>query len=221
MNRPISLTAERNLGSYQSQQYAGCMIDSYDLTLPTTNAAASFKANVSAASVAILGTPSAIGTLTDPGVPFVFAEGALSVFGQSLNNVTNVKFTLNNGVKENWTVAASHLPTYITPTTRLLSGELTTVFYSLNDTNYGFFNNWMPNLSTPVPGAINLTLAHPLHLVTVCFRREDRDRVEGWRYHHANALLQGSVQLDERVFDDFVRNERDLVRAVLKATSDP
>jgi hypothetical protein len=38
---------------------------------------------------------------------------------------------------------------------------LTTVFYSLNDTNYGFFNNWMPNLSTPVPGAINLTLAHP------------------------------------------------------------
>jgi len=161
MNRPISLTAERNLGSYQSQQYAGCMIDSYDLTLPTTNAAASFKANVSAASVAILSTPSAIGTLTDPGVPFVFAEGALSVFGQSLNNISNVKFTLDNGVKENWTVAASHLPTYVTPTTRLLSGELMTVFYSLNDTNYGFFNNWMPNLSTPAPGAINLTLAHP------------------------------------------------------------
>ena len=161
MNRPISLTAERNLGGYQSQQYAGCMVDSFDLTLPTTNAAASFKANLSASTVAVLNTPTAVESLTDPAVPFVFAEGALSVFGQALNNVTNVKFTLNNGVKENRTVAASHLPTFITPTSRILSGELTTVFYSLNDANYGFFENWHPNLSTPVPGALSLTLAHP------------------------------------------------------------
>jgi hypothetical protein len=137
------------------------MVDSFDLTLPTTSAAASFKANLSAAAVAILDSPTAIESLTDPAVPFVFAEGSLSLFGEAVNNVTNVKFTLNNGVKENWTVGASYLPTYITPTSRILSGEMTSVFYSLDDTNYGYFENWMPNLSTPVPGALSLTLAHP------------------------------------------------------------
>jgi hypothetical protein len=163
-NRPISLTVEKNVGGYQSEQYSGSMVNSFALKLPTTNAEASFTADFLSAGVATLTTPSAV-TGIDSEVPFVFAEGALSLFGTSLGTVTNVTVNLGNTIKDTYTVGNSHLPTYLTPTTRTLSGQLTVVFYSLTDTTYGYFTQAFPSLASggaPTQGALSLTLTHPL-----------------------------------------------------------
>ena len=161
--RPCSLTIEKNMGGLQSEQFSGCMVNTFALKLPTSNAEASFSADLMAASVAVLDTPSAI-TGIDDGLPFVFAEGALSLFGQSLNTVSNVTVTLGNTVKDTYTVGSSHMPTYLTPTTRTVSGQLTVIFYSLDDSTYGYFKKALPSLATsgvPTQGALSLTLAHP------------------------------------------------------------
>lgn len=163
-NRPISLTVEKNIANIASEQFSGCMVNSFGLKLPTTNAEASFTADIMAAGVAILDSPSAVAGHVDTEVPFVFAEGALSLFGQSLTTVTNVTVDIGNTVKDTYTVGTSHLPTYLTPTTRTVKGQLTTVFYSLDDATYGYFKQSLPSLATagtPVQGALSLTLTHP------------------------------------------------------------
>ncbi len=159
--RPISLTVERNIGGYQSQQYTGTMVNTYKLTLPTTNAEASFTAGLSAAGFDILDTPSAVESLTDPAPPFVFAEGSISLFGTTVNTLDNLSFELSNEVKENWTVSSPHLPTFVTPTSRTLKGDCSAVFFSLDDPTYGYFKNWNPVLGTPTSATVSITLAHP------------------------------------------------------------
>jgi Phage tail tube protein len=162
-NRPISLTLEKNIGGFESEQYSGCMVNTYALKLPTTNAEASFSADIMAAGVATLSTPTTVAGI-DQEVPFVFAEGALSLFGQSLTTVNNVTLNLGNTVKDTYTVGNTHLPAYLTPTTRTLSGSLTVVFYSLDDPTYGYFKASLPSTATagsPTQGALSLTLTHP------------------------------------------------------------
>lgn len=162
-NRPISLTVEKNVGGIESEQYSGALVNSFALKLPTTNAEASFSADFITAGVLPMATPTTV-TGIDQEVPFVFAEGAISLFGTSINTVSNVSIDLGNNVKDTYTVGNSHLPTFLTPTTRTLSGQLTVVFYSLDDSTYGYFKQALPSTATagaPTQGALSLTLTHP------------------------------------------------------------
>lgn len=154
-----SFTIEKNLGNYQSEQYAGCRVNKFDITLPATNSEASFTADLMGQSVAILSTPTAV--TVDPAPPFVFAEGAVSLFGQTLTQATNVSFSIENTVKDSYTITNSHLAQFITPTTRKVTGKITMIFTSLNDATWGYFNQSLPSLGTPTVGALTLTCTHP------------------------------------------------------------
>lgn len=154
-----SFTIEKNLGSYQSEQYAGCRMNKIDLKLPATNNEATMTADVIGQSVAILDSPTAV--VVDQAPPFVFAEGSISLFGQSLITVTSAELSLENTVKDTYTVQNQHTAQYVTPTSRKVTGKLTLVFTSLDDSTYGYFNKSMPSLGTPTQGAISLSLTHP------------------------------------------------------------
>jgi hypothetical protein len=157
-----SFTVEKNMGGKQSEQYAGCQIDSFNLKLPTSNAEASFSAAVKGLAVAVLATPTA--ATYDTGIPFVFAEGSLSFQGNVMTTATNVEIDIQNTVKDTYTVGTSHLPTYLTATTRKFSAKVTAVFTSLNDAAWGYFSQAFPSLApsgVPVVGALSLTLTHP------------------------------------------------------------
>ena len=157
-----SFTVEKNMGGKQSEQYAGCQIDSFNLKLPTSNAEASFSAAVMGLAVAVLATPTV--ATYDTGIPFVFAEGALSFQGNVMTTATNVEIDIQNTVKDTYTVGTSHLPTYLTATTRKFSAKITAVFTSMNDAAWGYFSQAFPSLApsgVPVVGALSLTLTHP------------------------------------------------------------
>ena len=157
-----SYTIEKNLGGKQSEQYAGCQIDSYNLKCPTTNSEVSFSAAVMGLAVAILDSPTAVAV--DSGVPFVFAEGALTFQSNVMTTATNVEIDIQNTVKDTYTVGASHLPTYLTATTRKFSAKCTAVFDSLDDAAWGYFKQAFPSTAsggTPTVGALLLTLTHP------------------------------------------------------------
>jgi hypothetical protein len=155
-----SVTLEKNLGTFQSEQYAGTRVNKYALKLPTTNTEASFSADLIAQSVAILNSPTAV--TVDPGVPFIFTNGSLSIFGNN-PQITNVSLTIENTLKDTFTVQNQHTLQFLTATSRKVTGQFTAVFTSLNDTTWGYFNQMMPSLTaTPVQGAISLTLAQPV-----------------------------------------------------------
>jgi hypothetical protein len=157
-----SYTFEKNLGGKQSEQYAGCQIDSYNLKCPTTNSEVSFSAAVMGLAIATLTSPTAVAV--DSGVPFVFAEGSLSFQGNVMTTATNVEIDIQNTVKDTYTVGTSHLPTYLTATTRKFSAKCTAVFSSLTDTAWGYFTQAFPSIApsnVPVVGALSLTLTHP------------------------------------------------------------
>ena len=161
-NTLSSFTLEKNMGGKQSEQYAGCQIDSFNLKCPTSNAEVSFSAAVMGLAVAILATPTTASY--DAGVPFVFAEGSLSFQSNVMTTATNVEIDIQNTVKDTYTVGTSHLPTYLTATTRKFSAKVTAVFTSLNDAAWGYFKQAFPSTATsgaPVVGALSLTLTHP------------------------------------------------------------
>jgi hypothetical protein len=175
-----SFTFEKNMGGKQSEQYAGCQIDSYNLKLPTSNAEVSFSASVLGLAVAVLTTPTVASY--DTGVPFVFAEGSLSFQGNVMTTATNVEIDIQNTVKDTYTVGTSHLPTYLTATTRKFSAKCTAVFTSLNDVAWGYFSQAFPSLApsnVPVVGALSLTLTHPAGggVIGISFPQVNIDKV--------------------------------------------
>ena len=94
----------------------------------------------------------------------VLAEGSLSFQGNVMTTATNVEIDVQNTVKDTYTVGTSHLPTYLTATTRKFSAKCTAVFTSLDDAAWGYFKQAFPSVATsgtPTVGALSLTLTHP------------------------------------------------------------
>jgi len=161
-NTLSSLTVEKNIGGYQSLQFAGCKVGKFDLKAPTGNEAVSISANMVGQSVAILTTPTTVSVLT-PDIPFVFAEATLSIFGSLRSEVSNTTVSIDNGLKETYTYSGQHGPSFITPVTLHTSGTIDLVFDSLNDSTYGDFTR-MANGTT---GAYTFTLTHPASAGTI------------------------------------------------------
>jgi hypothetical protein len=154
-NQLKSLTIEKNVGGFQSLQFAGCRVNKFGIKAPTGNEAMNISADVMGRSVAIMDTPTPV-SVTDE-MPFVFAEASLVVFGNARNDVQNVELDIENGVKETYTYSGSHGPSFLTPVTLHVSGKVDVVWSSFTNGTYGDFST----MENGTLGAFALTLAHP------------------------------------------------------------
>ena len=133
-----SFTVEKNVGGYESEQYAGCRVSKYEIRCPATNQAVQASVDFVGKSSAVLTTPTTTSYVNE--APFVFAQGTVTLFGQVNAAVTNVVIALDNKVKDTHTVTNSHAPQFITPQERNVNGTFDVVFNSLDDANFGYFN---------------------------------------------------------------------------------
>lgn len=154
-NTLMSLTVEKNIGGYQSLQFAGCKVGKFSLKVPTGNEAASISADVTGQSAAILNTPTAV-NVTDE-LPFVFAEATATLYGTARTEASNVEMTIDNGLKSTYTYSGNRGPSFITPVTLAVSGTCDVVWDSLNDSSYGDYEK----MTAFTEGAMEIALAHP------------------------------------------------------------
>lgn len=152
-----SLTVEKNMGGYQSLQFAGCRVNKFDLKAPVGNTPVEMTADLMGQSVAVMDTPTPI-TITPGELPFVFTEAALNLYSGARADVSNVTITLENGIKETYTYsgAGNHGPAFLTPISLHISGAIDVVWSSNDDATYGDFNR----AHNQTLGAMTFTLAH-------------------------------------------------------------
>ena len=150
-----SLTVEKNIGGFQSLQFAGCRVNKFDLKAPVGNSPVEMTADLMGQSVAVLNNPTAISVTNE--MPFVFAEAALTIFGTSRAEASNVAISVENGVKETYTYSGNHGPSYLTPVNLHATGTIDLVWSSLNDATYGDFNRMVNGTL----GALTFSLTHP------------------------------------------------------------
>lgn len=149
-----SLTVEKNLGGFDSLQFAGCRINKLALSCQATNQEATISADIMAQSAAVLDAPSAITVVNEN--PFVFAEAQLSMFGQVIAQAENFSMDIENGIKDTYTYG-SHGPKFLTPVTRHISGKTDLVFTSLDDATWGYYTQ----MTAGNEGALAFSLTHP------------------------------------------------------------
>lgn len=150
-----SLTVEKNLGGFESLQFAGARINKLGINVQATNTEASINADIIAKSATVLTTPSTIAVTNES--PYVFAEATLSLFSQSLIQAQTVDLSIENGLKPTYTFNQAHTLQFLTPVTRTLSAKCDLVFTSLDDATWGYYTQ-MVNAGE---GALSLTLTHP------------------------------------------------------------
>lgn len=158
-----SLTVEKNIGNFQSLQFAGCRVGKLSVKAPTSNEPVTMTADLSGRSVAVLNTPTGVNVTNEN--PFVFAECTLTLFGNVRAEVSNFEIDIDNGLKETWTYSGQHGPSFITPVTVHVSGKIDLVFDSLNDATYGDFSS----MSNGTLGTLVFTMIHPSSGGTVTF----------------------------------------------------
>lgn len=158
-----SLTVEKAIGGYQSLQFAGCKVGKFDVKLPTGNNAAEVNLDLSGQSVLVLDSPTPLSITND--IPFVFAEGYLSMYGTLRTETSNVAIAIDNGLKETYTYSGLHGPSFITPVTLHTSGSLDVVWSSLDNATYGDFNK----MNAQTLGSLQFSMIHPASAGTVTF----------------------------------------------------
>jgi len=162
-NQLSSFTIEKNLGSWESLQFAGARVGKLSIAATATDAEATMTVDAVAKSVAVLSSPSAI-TITNES-PFVFAEATVSLFGQSVLQASSFTMDIDNGLKSTYTMNTTHNLNFLTPVTRHVSGKIDVVFTSLDDATWGYFNQMIAGTS----GTLTLTLAHPASGGSIAF----------------------------------------------------
>lgn len=150
-----SLTVEKNIGGFQSLQFAGCRVGKFDLKAPTGNTPVDMSVEMTGRAVAVLNNPTAVTIANE--LPFVFAEANLTIYGTLRTEVSNTTVAINNGLKETYTYSNFHGPSFITPVTLHTNGAIDLVFSSLNDSTYGDFNR----MANGTLGQLQFSLVHP------------------------------------------------------------
>lgn len=150
-----SLTIEKNVGSFQSLQFAGCRVNKFTVKTPLGNQPVDLTADVIGQSVAPLSSPTAINITNE--IPFIFAEASVSLFGHARAEASNLQIDIENGLKESYTFSNSHGPSFITPVTLKVHGSLDVVWDSFTDSTYGDFTS----MENGTLGALTETLQHP------------------------------------------------------------
>lgn len=150
-----TLTVEKNIGGYQSQQFAGCMVNKWELKAPVGNTAPEVSVDLMGQSVAVMDTPTGI-TVT-PELPYVFAEANLTMYGTARGDASNITATVENMVKDTYTYANMHGPSFLTPVQVHGSGSVDVVWSSLDNATYGDF----ARMQNGTLGALQFALVHP------------------------------------------------------------
>lgn len=158
-----SLTVEKNLGNFQSLQFAGCRVNKFDLKVPVGNTAAEMTADLMGRAVAVLDSPSAISVTNE--LPFVFTEATLNFYNSLRADASNVNLTIENGVKDTYTYSGQHGPSFLTPVTLHVNGSVDVVWDSLDDATYGDFTR----MANQTLGTLGFTLQHPTLSSTITF----------------------------------------------------
>lgn len=150
-----SLTVEKNIGNFQSLQFAGCRVNKFDLKAPVGNAPVMITADMMGQSAAVLDVPTGITVV--PEIPFVFTQAQLTIFGAVRYEVTNTGITIDNAVKATHTYSGFNGPSYLTPISLHTSGSIDLVFDSLDDGTYGDYTK----MSAGTLGALSFSLTEP------------------------------------------------------------
>lgn len=150
-----SLTVEKNIGSFESLQFAGCRVGKFDLKAPVGNTAVEMSIDLSGRSAAVLTNPTVVTVANE--LPFVFAEANLDIYGVARTEVSNTSISIENGLKETYTYSNFHGPSFITPVILHTSGAIDLVWSSLDDATYGDYNK----LHNGTLGAFHFGLTHP------------------------------------------------------------
>lgn len=156
-----SLTVEKNLGSFQSLQFAGCKVNKFDLKAPTGNNPVDITADMMGQSVLTLNNPTAVSVTSES--PFVFAEAFLTAYGNLRTDARNISMSIENGLKETYTYSGNHGPSFITPVTVHGTGTFDVVWSSLNDSTYGDF----AKMQNGTLGSLLFSVVHPASAGTV------------------------------------------------------
>lgn len=150
-----SLTVEKNIGDFQSLQFAGTRVGKFSLKCAAGNNPATIDVDCTASLAAVLDSPSAISVIDE--IPFVFAEGTVTIFGDVRAEVSNVQIDIDNGLKETYTFDKEHGPSFITPVTLHCSGQVDLVWDSLDDSTYGDYTKMVDGTL----GVLDVLLEHP------------------------------------------------------------
>lgn len=148
-----SLTVEKNIGGFQSLQFAGCKVGKLTIKATAGNEAATIAADMTGQSAAILTTPTAITVVNES--PFTFANASVTLMSGARAEVTSIQVEVENGLKETYVFNGQHGPGFITPVTLKCTGTIDLVFDSLNDATYGDYANMVANTQ----GALALNLS--------------------------------------------------------------
>lgn len=149
-----SFTIEKNVGNFQSLQFAGGRIGKMDIKVPSGNSPADITADITGRSVQVLNTPSSVSIINEN--PYVFAEANV-VFNNNVRaDVRNVNISIDNGLKPVYTYSGNRGPSFITPVTLHVSGSFEAVWSSFNDPTYGDFTL----MQQGTLAALNVTLVH-------------------------------------------------------------
>lgn len=158
-----SLTVEKNIGGFQSLQFAGCRIGKFNVKASAGNTPVETTTDLSGRSVAVMDTPTGVTLVNEE--PYVFAEANLTMFNTLRTEVSVVNLAIDNGLKETYTFSNQHGPSYITPCTLMVNGTLDLVWDSLDDSTYGDFNKMVNGTL----GALQFSLVHPSNGGTIYF----------------------------------------------------
>ena len=150
-----SLTVEKDLGNFQSLQFAGARVNKLSIKAPVGNEPVMVSADMMAQSAAILGSPTAV-TITNE-LPFVFSEASLTLMTHARADVTSVNLDIDNGIKATYTYSGQHGPSFLTPVSLHVSGTIDVVWSSLNDSTYGDYST----MQAGTLGALSLGFTHP------------------------------------------------------------
>src|SRR5579859_108109 len=96
-----SFTVEKNLGNFESLQFAGARINKFDMQVQNGNSEVACAVDLMAKSSAVLATPTAITVVNE--LPYVFAECTTSFNSQTISQTTNAEVTIENGLKDTFT----------------------------------------------------------------------------------------------------------------------
>ena len=158
-NTLASWTIEKNLGGYESEQYAGCRINKIDIDCTTGNQEAKATAEVIAQSVAVLSSPTAV-SLVSTDTPFVPEnQVTLSALGTARTDATSCKVSFTNNLKATYTLDSSNNLAYLTPLARQCNGQIVVVWQSLDDATYGYLKKMPIGGGSAVTGTLVLTIS--------------------------------------------------------------
>lgn len=155
-----SFTVEKNLGGPavyggESMQFAGARVNKLSVAATTTDAEATVSVDMVAQSYAILDTPSTVSIINES--PYVFAEGTVSLFGQTVAQAQSFSLDIENGLVSSYTFNQSHNLEFLSPVTLAVSGKIDVIWQSFDDTTWGY----LTKETAGTGGALSFSLVHP------------------------------------------------------------